>query len=141
MWSMLACTLREETTISEKYATVSEASHSKGLERGVIPQWMPDVATDLQITADLDKGIVALGFAIPSDFDLEKHLGVRAVEASIDDRALRGQAGVGEWPDCARSPSGRCAEFRYFVLEGDNALPTSYVAEDRAGHRVYWLRR
>lgn len=137
---VLACNAGK-AVVEEEYASAADAARANALERGLVPSWMPQAATDLRITADLDSGVVVLAFSVPAGFDLTKHLGREELKGSISDRGLRGQAGVDAWPQCARTPDESCNGYRYFVLEGDQATPRSYVAEDTADDRVYWLHR
>ena len=139
-WLILACTA-SDMSVQEKFATTADAAHAMAFERRVIPQWMPQSATDLRITANLDSGTTVLAFSVPQGFDLEKHLGTGATEGSISDRGMRGQAGTDEWPECARTPNESCHGYKYFVLDGDLASPRSYVAADTSKSKVYWLGR
>lgn len=138
-WAIVVACNGGDITSEQTYATASEAARAKAIERGVVPKWLPESATDIHVASDLDSGVVAVHFAIPSDLDLSQYVRSEPIRQEIDDSAIRGQFGVDSWPPCAKHPQGACAGFRYFVLRGLAAAPLSYVAEDLENHRVYWL--
>ncbi len=62
-----------DTTLEASYATLFEAVSEGAVERGWVPAWLPEGATDLKEIHDLDSGESALAFTLPDGSDWPPH--------------------------------------------------------------------
>ena len=122
-----------ETQMAEvAYSSRAEVVRDRAIERGWIPSWLPEDATDIRERHDLDSNISQLTFRFDK-LNVSECVPIGADAVEIPRKVM-----VEWWPAELRDDRSVNSTFAFRKCQGANS--TAYLAVDDKGKRAYFWR-